>query len=420
MTTMATTLPLYLGGGMSAVALAGFTVEWVQHRRRGLRMRNVPPELGPDEQWAARVSAALPRAFEVQPVTKAGAQLQGVRPTPTIRGSRPSAAGGRTWVLDLPNAAQADDYEADRIAAALNAGRKLVAAAELRTTGAGWAELSLYRRDPLDGKKLWPHAPGEVPPCCRPGTVCMGLRRDGEHLHFDMVSADLGTIMSLVTGRRGSGKSEAIRLMLAQMLAWGPWVRPVVVDLVRRGVDFAVFEPVLQELVTDQARASAVLDGLEQLAADRAAWMQGRVRILGPGSFTPGMPLHPLVIDEVQAIEGDDRKTLRRLVQQTRPQGVMPVLATQYPTEDNIDVTTRLQAGNVWCGALGSAGATGVVFPGMSFAGRKPHQLGGRGECVVDVDRGELDEGKAWLMSDGFLEQHVRVLARQRERVRVG
>lgn len=421
MTGMGTMLPIYLGAAGSAAAVGGLAVEAVKHWRAGLPMRAAAPELGPDEQWARRVTAALPRAFEVQPVTKAGAQQLGVRPTPTIRGHRESAGGGRTWVLDLPNAAQAGDYDAARIAAALNTGGKLVRAAELHSNGDGWAELSLWRRDPLAGVKRWPHAPGVVPPCCRPGTVCMGLRRDGGHIHFDLVTADQGTLQTLLLGRRGSGKSEAIRLMLAQMLAWGPWVQPVVVDLVRRGVDYAVFEPLLTELVTDPVRAGAVLEGIARQADARAGWMKstGR-RILGPGDFTAGMPLHPLVIDEVQAIEGADKVLLRRIAQQTRPQGVAPVLATQHGTDDNIDTTTQLQTANKWVGRVGSPNAAYVALGDVQYPGRRPDQLAGKGECVCDTDRGALDEGKTWLMVDGFLRAHVQVLARSRERVRVG
>lgn len=419
--TIVTALPLYLATIGVAGAGVGLIYEAAAHRRAGLRLRNPKPQPTPAEQWAAKIGQRLPEAFKVQPVTKAGASEKGARPVPRIVRNRPAAGDGRTWELDLPSAAQAADYDASRIAAALNTGRQLVAAAELHHTANGWADLSLWRRDPIAGVQRWPHAPGEIAPCCPAGVVCIGVRRDGQHLHFDVVRDDLGTVMTLLLGRRGSGKSEAMRLMLAQMLAWGPWVQPVVIDLVRRGVDYAVFEPLLLELVTDPTRASSVLAGMAALADKRAEWMvANRKRILGPGDFTVGMPLHPLVIDEVQAIEGDDRKTFRRIVQQTRPQGIMPVAGTQHGTDENIDTTTQLQAGNKWVGAVGSPNAGYVALGDVRYPGRKPHELSGKGECVCDTDRGEVEEGRTWLMSDAFLQAHVQLLAKRRSRVRVG
>ena len=47
----------------------------------------------------------------------------------------------------------------------------------------------------------------------------MGPQRTGAHVHFD-VYGEVGAYASRFVGRRGSGKSEAMRLWLAQVLGW--------------------------------------------------------------------------------------------------------------------------------------------------------------------------------------------------------
>jgi hypothetical protein len=400
-------IPLALG---AILLLAAIGVALSARRApRGVGQRR-PIDRG-TQAWANEVRRRLPEAFDAQQITKAGPDRKGGRPRPTILGAgRPTEAGWE-WRLNLPGNSQAEDWDAGRIAAALNRGDHIAAVAEIHHAGDGWAELQVFRSDPLATSALIPWAPGAMPSCCEPGTVCMGRQRNGDHIHFDVVT-DVGATASLFAGRRGSGKSEAIRLMMAQMVAWG-WASPYVIDLVRRGVDYEVFAPLLaRPVITDPKEALAVIKGLRAECSARADDLKaaGRQKIT---RYTRDLPLLPLIIDEAHAVNAIKplKAEMVPYTQETRPLGGGLVYATQYPTVDNVDPTLRLQIANVWCGRVRNAVEAGVVF-GPLPEGVGPHHLrSGPGSCIADVDGPDLLTGRGWRMPAGWLAAHVRALS---------
>lgn len=395
------TLPLVVGAGLGAAAAALAVDAVVRYPARG---RSV------NANWVAEVSRRLPKALDEQQVEGRPTGLKG-RPSPVriVRSERIN--GGHAWVLDLPGQTKAADWDPTRIASALNSGAELVSVAEMHARGEGWGVLQLWPEDPLSSPIDIPWQPGERPRCCRFGTVCMGLQRSGEHVHFDIVT-EVGGTAALFAGRRGSGKSEAMRLALGQMLAWGN-VAPVVVDLVRNGVDYADVEPLLaRPVVTRAEEALEAIQTYRGLAQSRAKSMraQGRQKV---GRYTVSTPLLPYVVDEIQAVMADRalRAEVTLFTQETRPMGGVTWAATQYPTGRNIDTTLRAQMANVWSGRLRSHVETEVVL-GHTPAGMAPHLLPGGtpGMAVCDVDGPDLLVVRNWRIPTGWMAAHVAAL----------
>ena len=400
--------PLVLG---ALLALAAAWL-WIPSpaQRRQLRDRRAPSGDRTLAAWAGAVTAQLPAVFEAQNVARSGLLQGGKRPLPRVVGNDPIPGGWR-WTLDLPGNTVADDWEANRIVAALNTGRQMAAVGEVHHYRDGWARLELYRSEPLAQPLEVPWAPGELPSCCKPGTVCIGRRRDGRHIHFDLL-VDGSGLATLIAGRRGSGKSETARLLTAQVAAWG-WAPPIVVDLVRHGVDYAAMAPLLDRpIITDPKAAADLVKELNDEASKRAESLRksGRQKI---ERFSPELPFRVLVWDEVQTVNDDKamKTGLRRWVQQARPVGSAPVLITQYPTNDNIDSTLRAQIANVWSGRVRDHVQAGVIF-GPLPEGQGPQNMRlGPGGCWVDVDEPDLLQGRTWFMPPEWLEAHVKALA---------
>lgn len=410
-----------LAGGLAALEVAARLKTGHPIRKR----RPVDTRVG---AWAAEVRRRLPTAFDAQQVTAAGFVKEGARPRPTIVGAgQPTPVGvGWQWNVNLPGMSQAEDWNASRIVAALNVGDHIGAVGEVHHTSEGWMRLSVWKNDHLNRKQEIPWRPGDQPKCCRPGVVCIGPQRNGEHIHFTITSPE-GTNATLCAGRRKSGKSETMRLMLAQICGWG-WGAPVVFDLVRRGVDYAAFRPLLEiPVVTDIADAKTILEVIRQESLERADMLLDRGDQVITRFDADKMPLRTLVWDEVHAAKDDSdvELALRRIAQETRPLGYALVIATQYPTERTIDTTLRMQMANAWCGRVRNATESRVVF-GSLPEGDGPHLIRGvnendpgAGKCFADVDGPDLLQGRSWFMSRQWLADHVGILAeRQRAGVR--
>lgn len=405
-------LPIVLAGVILLAAAGLAIVEIAARLRSGSSMRPRRTVDRSVQSWAIEVRRRLPAALDSQQVAAAGYLRDGKRPRPTFAGpGRPTPSGfGWEWELNLPGKSAAVDWDAARIVAAVNTGDKLTAVAELHQGAPGWAKLAVFKRDPLATTQRVPWRPGDRPACCAPGVFCCGVQRNGSHVHYDLVRKRAGTVGLLGVGRRGSGKSEMLRLLTAQMLAWG-WTDPIIVDLVRAGVDYAVFEPALSTpIITHPDAATAAIKVHADIAAERAREMKARgERILD--RFDRKRPLLPMIIDEVQALPKDAQIGLRRNAQQTRPQGLLQVLATQYGTDDNIDRTLKLQLGHSWVGRTGDPSETYVACGTNTFPGRAPHELTeGNGAALCESDGRPWCEAKTWLASDQWLADHVGLL----------
>lgn len=213
---------------------------------------------------------------------------------------------------------------------------------------------------------------------------------------------------SLFAGRRGSGKSQAMRLALLQMVAWGN-VAPVVVDLVRNGVDYADLEPLLAwPVITDTRTAKAAIQAYRTICDERSKEVR-RQGLKKVPRYTRDTPLLPFVVDEVQSIVADKDLELEvtRYTQETRPMGGVTLIATQYPHKDNLNTTLRAQMTNVWAGRLRNATESTVTL-GSLPDGVAPHLLRlGPGGSVCDVDGPDLLTMRGWREPDGWGAAHV-------------
>jgi len=413
---MSIVLPIVLAAIIAAAAAAVGINEMVQRARRPVSNR--PHVDRGTQMWAEEVRRRLPDAFDALQVTKAGYLKEGKRPRPRFVGAgKPTPVGvGWQWPLALPGSSLATDWDSTRIVAAINDSAELGAIAEMHAPIPGRATLLIWRKDPLDQVQPVPWRPGERPSCCRPGEVCMGPQRTGAHVHFD-VYGEVGAYASRFVGRRGSGKSEAMRLWLAQVLGWDH-VDATIIDLVRQGVDYGVFEPLLTvPIITDPDVATAAVQAIRDEARDRATKLkaEGRKKLTSPTAATP---LLPLIIDEVQSINDikPAKLGLRKILQETRPQLVVPCLATQYDTDENLDRTTALQITNTWCGRTGDSNASYNTFSRTDYPGRAPHELSGSGAAVCDTDHPELYEIRGWWATDQWHADHAGLLGGRRVR----
>lgn len=302
---------------------------------------------------------------------------------------------------------------ADNLAAAINERVPLVAALEVDYGEAeGWGSVTVWRTDPLNRSVTVPWAPGRWAPCCKPGVACWGIRRDGEHMHAPIVG-DAGAVCSLYAGRRGSGKSVGMLGQVAQMVAWG-WVRPVLVDIVRNGVDLAVFEPLAGPVATTIKDARTAIKDAAGECAGRLPWMrENTVRCLT--RFTPQVPLIALVVDEVHAVMSDKTagKALTTFAQETRAMGGLVVCATQYPLAGIGDefATFRQQLAHRVAYRTSNSDESKVIL-GVTPDGQGPHELrAGPGACVADLDGSGLVTMRSWWLPDDWLRDHVAACA---------
>lgn len=410
-------LPLWI-----ALAILTFAAGVHLSGGRNRRARSRGPERDPSlTRWAEHVRNQLPRAFDALQVTAAGPLRNNRRPPIRVHGvGKPAGMGGWEWPIELPGAAVTEDINPERLAGAINSGGIIVDVIETQRTAAGWTHVRAYRHDPLTRPALIPWRPGTVPSCVSPGQVCIGLRRDGTHTHFDILK-DGSALASLLAGRRGSGKSETARLVIAQICAW-EHSAPIVVDLARSGVDYADFTSLLDRpIITSLKEAANLVLELNAEADMRAQWMRerGLQKLHRPSEENP---LRLVVVEEIQTFNDDQKmKTgFRRWTQQARPLLGAPVMITQYPTVDNIDSTTRAQVTNVWGGRVRNSTEANVVFGSLPEGVGPQHLRSGPGSYVADTDHPDLEIGRSWKMRQDWLDEHVARLEKRRVRLRAG
>lgn len=301
----------------------------------------------------------------------------------------------------------------ENLAAAINTAAPLVAALEVDYGPAeGWGSVTVWRSDPLDQTRVVPWSPGRRCSLAPPGTACWGMRRDGDHVHAPIVG-DAGAVCSLYAGRRGSGKSVGMLSQVAQMVGWG-WCRPVLVDVVRQGVDLAVFEPVAGPVATTMVEARrAIKDAADECSARLAGMRETNTRCLT--RFTPERPLIALVVDEVHAILADAKAgaALTKFAQETRAMGGLVVCATQYPLAAMGEGagTFRQQLAHRVAYRCSNSDESKVIL-GVTPDGQGPHELrAGPGACVADLDGGGLVTMRSWWLPDRWLTAHVAACA---------
>jgi S-DNA-T family DNA segregation ATPase FtsK/SpoIIIE len=254
-------------------------------------------------------------------------------------GCRPTALG---WALTLrlrpPATAAVLDAYPEPLATAFGVARVRVAADPARADRATvaldlWPSLGAVAY-PQDSRLVWLPRDSATP-------VPLGLDEDGEEVRLPLYGASL-----LVAGSPGSGKSTALRAVLAGLAG-------------QRDTALVGIDPKRVELTPWRNRLSSLVVGNEaeptlRLLRDLVAEVQHRAARLAdqglvaarPDAETPALVL---VVDEWAELgaEGTSKQRaeahelLRRYVSLGRAVGCSAVLATQRPTSDTVDTGTR-------------------------------------------------------------------------------
>jgi len=205
-----------------------------------------------------------------------------------------------------------------------------------------------------------------------PVTAVLGVGRDGKALLARLPSPDVVHI--LVSGTTGSGKTEALRAVVASLalLNRQSVCQMVLIDPKSRGLaPFAGLGHLVTPVVTDMPGAAASLHALagEMERRDRAGveW-----------------PHIVVVIDELadllmQGSEGVERD-LARLVQRGRGAGLHVVAATQKPAASVIGSLLRSQFP---LRVLGRMCSSQDALAGAGIGGTNAESLLGRGDMLA-------------------------------------
>lgn len=187
---------------------------------------------------------------------------------------------------------------------------------------------------PLDHRTMWMPDSAGTP-------VLLGLDDDGSEVRLPLHGSSL-----LIGGSPGSGKSTAIRTLLAGLARQR---HTALVGIDPKRVELAPWRDRFSALVVGN-EAEPTLHLLRQLVAEvqrRAEHLQAQGLLFAHPDES--MPALVLVIDEWAELAADGsskqraeaQELLRRYVSLGRAVGCSAVLATQRPTSDTVDTGTR-------------------------------------------------------------------------------
>jgi hypothetical protein len=347
--------------------------------------------------WATDVRRQLPAAFQAQNITKSGFVVRGQRPTPTIVGAGKPIVMGWQWDLVLPGSTIDEDWEGERIAAAINDTRRLAAVAEVVSPYPGHATLSVWRKDPLTLPSTITYKPGQLPVDKWGDRWSLGRDRDGHEIRLPLWLPGGGAYHHLFSGATGSGKTRWMLLLLAHAMQLGAEI--YVVD--PKGLDDRDWIPVLDGITDGWDSMPKAIKALERLHADtmrRPRWEPS-----DPGRF------RVIVIDEVQELlKQGGEEIFVKLVSEMRSKGAMVAAATQLPEVKVIDSVARTNMRVKMAGRLDNEAEYKAAL-GQRWKGEKiPDSKAFWGTGYIDLDGRGARRFRGWNVSDGWLAAHTR------------
>lgn len=348
--------------------------------------------------WASEVRRQLPASFQAQNITKSGYLVKGQRPTPTIVGAGKPIVMGWQWDLVLPGSTIDEDWEGERIAAAINDTRRLAAVAEVVSPYPGHATLSVWRKDPLTLPSTITYKPGQLPVEKWGDRWSLGRDRDGHEIRLPLWLPGGGAYHHLFSGATGSGKTRWMLLLLAHAMQLGAEI--YLVDTVK-GVDDRDWEPILpgvQEAWSIPTKAIKELERIHRDTLRRRRW-----------DPTDGTPFRMIVIDELQDfLKQGGEEIVVKLASEIRSKGAALVAATQLPEVKVIDSIARTNFRVKAAGRLDNEAEYRAALGGKWHGTRIPDTPNYWGVGYIDLDGRGARRFRGWNVSDAWLAAHTR------------
>jgi hypothetical protein len=213
--------------------------------------------------------------------------------------------------------------------------------------------------------------------------VAIGVDSRGDEFKLEIFGRDGGR-STLIGGNPNQGKSSLLKIIASGFSDSSTaiiWFDP------KFGADARLFSGRVDvyDNPNNPEEYLSALQSLQNIA-------QSRNHFLGQGFSIQALPRILLIIDEWAVLAGLGPKhfqtefgqTLRKLVATSRSANIAIVLATQRPTKDNIDVTTRELSANRIAFQVGDIYASEAIL-GVSGAERNKTLLS-QGHCLVWKD----------------------------------
>lgn len=392
MTMLALTLALALLAVAAGVALSARKAPTARGTRRPVD-RDV-------QAWAGEVRRRLPAAFDALQLTAAGNLKNGKRPGIVVRGyGQPIAGRGYAFDIELPGSAIGDDIEEDRIASALNSGRRIVDVVEVRRTHPGFAEVAAWRSDPLKANNRIPFAPGDLPIKKWGDRWSLGVRRDGAEMRLPLWLPGGGSFHHLFAGATGSGKTRWMLVGIAHAIQLGAEI--YLVDIVK-GIDDRDWDPIRPALAGAWDNPTAAVKALNAIHGDTLK--RPRWEPTDPGRF------RLVVVDELQSLTAakGGLDILTRMVAEGRSKGQALFGATQLPEVNQIASIARTNMRIKLAGRLDNAAEYQAALGGKWQGTKIPDNAEHWGVGYGDVDGRGAQRFRGWNVSDGWLAEHTR------------
>lgn len=248
--------------------------------------------------------------------------------------------GGVRLVLTLRRGTTSDDLRrnADRLASLLRCARLDVMDDERRSDRCS----VMLRFDRLPFGSPWPGIERHpVLPVSPYVPLPLGTDEDGEVVRLPLFDRSGGATRILVGGVPGSGKTTAVRTLLAGL---APTSAVLLMVDPTGGAETASWAPRCSRVITTAEAAPTV-----RLLADVLSLIERRGTLLGAGLDRSALTPVVLVCDELAELaaagapkeQEHARTLLRRICALGRKANVAVVMATQRTTATTIDVSTR-------------------------------------------------------------------------------